>query len=54
MFGKNVQFLSVKRGVTDGISGKQKGKIFLVHPMKAYRASVGMAPLILDLGTRRK
>jgi hypothetical protein len=30
----------------------QKGKVFPVHAMKAYRRNAGRAPLILNLGTR--
>jgi hypothetical protein len=30
----------------------KKGKVFLVHAMKAHRVSRGTAPLILNLGTR--
>ena len=30
----------------------QKGKVFPVHAMKAYRRNAGIATLILNLGTR--
>jgi hypothetical protein len=33
---------------------KVKGKVVLVHPMKEYRGSRGTAPLILNLGIKRK
>jgi hypothetical protein len=29
-----------------------KGKVFLVHGLKAYRGSRGIDPLILNLGAR--
>jgi hypothetical protein len=33
---------------------KEKGKVFAVQIMNAYRGSTGIAPLILNLGTRWK
>jgi hypothetical protein len=35
-----------------GKVGKVKGKVFALHAMKACRRSRGIAPLILNLGTR--
>jgi hypothetical protein len=32
--------------------GKIKGKIFLVHAIKAYRGNEGIVPLILSFSTR--
>ena len=31
-----------------------KGEVFSVHAMKAYRCSGGIAPLIINFGTRWK
>jgi len=31
-----------------------KGKVVAIHAIKIYRVSGGIAPLILNLGTRRR
>jgi hypothetical protein len=40
--------------VFEAVKVKVKSKVFLVHAMKAYRRSRGIASFVLNLGTRWK